>query len=378
MRLAAALLLLLPLIGPAVQTQGNQLEQIPQAGVSLISPNDGDWNWQIELLAQMSPEVVKVHVPEGFVTTPFHVWQMIQVVRPQTVILRTEDCDPSYDEVRYSLYDRGFVDLVEDNPEIDWWVEIGNEPDFCGMDPITYRNMALGTVQGMREDFPGFDVRYMLSMPTKIEQVRDIFLDHRVERDFDAIGTHLYGHYGVWDGGSGDWVKIYEYLIEHTNLPIWITEAGINDPDTFPSVKAIAYVRLLGQLDARVQGVVFWVIAEERFPNYQLNEGAMKVLAQRLVQPGEGWQYFHETDQYVSGQFHEYYRGAGLDLGDEEISLRESIALFGYPLTPPYRNHDNGLIEQVFERAVFELHPENDPPYHVLLKRLGAEYAVSP
>jgi hypothetical protein len=28
---------------------------------------------------------------------------------------------------------------------------------------------------------------------------------------------------------------------------------------------------------------------------------------------------------------------------------------------------------QYFERAVFEYHPENDEPYRVLLRRLGAE-----
>src|SRR5204863_8140148 len=47
------------------------------------------------------------------------------------------------------------------------------------------------------------------------------------------------------------------------------------------------------------------------------------------------------------------------------------LAQFGYPLTQPTLVH--GYKTQFFERAVFEYHPENIPPYDVLLRRLGAE-----
>ncbi len=51
------------------------------------------------------------------------------------------------------------------------------------------------------------------------------------------------------------------------------------------------------------------------------------------------------------------------------------LAVFGYPLAPPeLRTTDDGaFLTQSFERARFELHPENPAPYNVLLGRLGAE-----
>jgi hypothetical protein len=59
------------------------------------------------------------------------------------------------------------------------------------------------------------------------------------------------------------------------------------------------------------------------------------------------------------------------------VSERESLALFGYPLSEAFMttNADGDtVLTQYFERAVFELHPSNlDQPYSVLLRRLGAE-----
>jgi hypothetical protein len=71
--------------------------------------------------------------------------------------------------------------------------------------------------------------------------------------------------------------------------------------------------------------------------------------------------------------FMEYWRTHGLDLGDDGTSYRESLALFGYPISQPYVDPDTGLVTQYFERAVFEIHPNNPDPYRVLLRRLGAE-----
>ncbi len=85
--------------------------------------------------------------------------------------------------------------------------------------------------------------------------------------------------------------------------------------------------------------------------------------------------FFPQTDHSVSGEFKSYYETHGLDLGDSGISARESLALFGYPISEPYDeiNAEDGQRYRVqyFERARFELHPENQPPYRVLLGRLG-------
>ena len=75
--------------------------------------------------------------------------------------------------------------------------------------------------------------------------------------------------------------------------------------------------------------------------------------------------YFPETGFTVAGSFWEYWQAHG------------GLAQQGYPLSPEFR--ERSLIDgrvytvQYFERAVFERHPENRPPYDVLLAQLGTE-----
>jgi hypothetical protein len=85
--------------------------------------------------------------------------------------------------------------------------------------------------------------------------------------------------------------------------------------------------------------------------------------------------FFPETGHSISGEFKSYYQVHGLELGDRGITPRESLALFGFPVSEPYDeiNPEDGQRYRVqyFERARFELHPENQAPYRVLLGRLG-------
>jgi hypothetical protein len=86
--------------------------------------------------------------------------------------------------------------------------------------------------------------------------------------------------------------------------------------------------------------------------------------------------YFEETGQAIAPEFYDYWSSHGLDFGDEGVSFRESLALFGYPISPAQveTNPDGDtVLTQWFERARFEYHPDNDEEYQVLLGRLGAE-----
>jgi hypothetical protein len=83
--------------------------------------------------------------------------------------------------------------------------------------------------------------------------------------------------------------------------------------------------------------------------------------------------FFPQTGHRVSHGFRAYWRSHGLDLGDPGISFRESLALFGYPISEEFVDPDTGLVTQYFERAVFEYHPDNPEPYKVLLRLLGAD-----
>ncbi|MDQ2810283.1 MAG: hypothetical protein M3Z04_25690 [Chloroflexota bacterium] len=80
-----------------------------------------------------------------------------------------------------------------------------------------------------------------------------------------------------------------------------------------------------------------------------------------LAQPG--CQTFPQTGHTLCGRFLEYWDGHG------------GLAQQGYPITEELTDQSdlNGqtYTVQYFERAVFEKHPENQPPFDVLLAQLG-------
>jgi hypothetical protein len=86
--------------------------------------------------------------------------------------------------------------------------------------------------------------------------------------------------------------------------------------------------------------------------------------------------YVAETGHAIAPEFWDFWRKYGLNYGDDGVSMRESLLLFGYPLSEPATetNQDGDtVLTQWFERAVFEYHPNNDAANQVLLRRLGAE-----
>lgn len=79
--------------------------------------------------------------------------------------------------------------------------------------------------------------------------------------------------------------------------------------------------------------------------------------------PGNGARAFPETKQEVTGIFLDYWqKNGGIPQQGYPISsvMREVSDLDGKPYTMQY-----------MERAVFEYHPENKPPFNVLLAQLG-------
>ncbi|MDQ2806893.1 MAG: hypothetical protein M3Z04_08245, partial [Chloroflexota bacterium] len=81
----------------------------------------------------------------------------------------------------------------------------------------------------------------------------------------------------------------------------------------------------------------------------------------------EGGQFFPETGHTVCGSFLLWWNRYG------------GLAQFGYPITEPLAETDpatgRSAVVQYFQRARFELHPENaGTPYEVLLGRLGVQF----
>ncbi len=90
------------------------------------------------------------------------------------------------------------------------------------------------------------------------------------------------------------------------------------------------------------------------------------------LDPDQGCYYFRETGHNICDGFRTYWQRHGLEFGDDGVSYRESVALFGFPISEEFIDPDTGLTIQYFERARFEFHPENPEPFAVLLGRLGA------
>ena len=110
--------------------------------------------------------------------------------------------------------------------------------------------------------------------------------------------------------------------------------------------------------------------------------------ADRLQQQGRDWftfpkssdtgcKVFAQTGHAVCGRFLTMWQRYGLSLdGKKGISESESLALFGLPLSGVMTERLSDANEyqvQWFERARFELHPQNSDPYDVLFGLLGNE-----
>lgn len=92
---------------------------------------------------------------------------------------------------------------------------------------------------------------------------------------------------------------------------------------------------------------------------------------------GKNCRTFAETGHTVCGRFLNTWRRYGLNLDSKDaVSENESLALFGLPVSDIITERlSDGKEYQVqwFERARFELHPENSDPYDVLFGLLGNE-----
>jgi hypothetical protein len=90
-----------------------------------------------------------------------------------------------------------------------------------------------------------------------------------------------------------------------------------------------------------------------------------------------GCRFFPETGHNVCADILKAWHASGLEFdGKKGKSEAENLALFGLPLSDAANETLSGgkqYAVQWFERARFELHPENAPPYNVLLGLLGNE-----
>ncbi|NOK63455.1 MAG: cellulase family glycosylhydrolase [Chloroflexi bacterium AL-N10] len=151
---------------------------------------------------------------------------------------------------------------------------------------------------------------------------------------------------------------------------------------------------LAPQEEARVEGQRLHVQWFERVrlevhpdnpPSYRVLIGRLG--EERLAQQGRSWQesasntpdndcrFFAETGYNVCGTFLETWEHS-IDPNGGASNDLTSLRIFGLPLSEArVETLEDGRTYTVqwFERTRFELHPENEPPYDVLIGRLGDE-----
>ncbi|MGN6676085.1 MAG: hypothetical protein ACTHMA_22555 [Thermomicrobiales bacterium] len=104
---------------------------------------------------------------------------------------------------------------------------------------------------------------------------------------------------------------------------------------------------------------------ENADPQYQVLLGQFgRVIhpADPPANPDQNMVWFPQTGHNVYGPFYQYW------------TMNGGLAQFGLPLSEPFNQTlENGqqYLVQYFERARFEYHAENQPPYDVLLGQFG-------
>jgi spore germination protein len=132
-----------------------------------------------------------------------------------------------------------------------------------------------------------------------------------------------------------------------------------------PENAGTPYEVLLGRLGAQE--------AEQR----GLLSSAPFLLVVNSPSPDGSCSYFPATQHWACGRFRLYWQNHGLEFGEPSFSFRESLALFGAPISEPFVDPASGFTTQYFERARFEYHLENRPPYAVPLSFRSSLLACS-
>jgi hypothetical protein len=352
-------------------------------GIDVITPLTGDWHgFQLPLIQRGKFAVGKVQISDGFATAPENVEQLLAVLTPgpngrKTIILRSDDRAYGAAALQHDLVERGFDDLIGRRDDVDWYLEVSNEPDRAGIDINHHAELLADAIQ-LKPHVGHGRLSWLASMPTDFAAAWPVIKTGATD-DYDGLACHWYSWTNpLTDSGGGDWKQILDHLLT-LDRGIWITECGIDDKATPQAVKAQRILDWLATLPPRVVGACVFAVGEHTaWPQYELTDAAADVYAARLAEmkgnsmgseqaityPRGGKQRHYDVAGYgspvVSGPFLEYFDANG------------GIRQFGYPL-------DDVVIEegrpvQYFERNVMEYHPEADSAaWRVQLRRLGAE-----
>jgi hypothetical protein len=337
-------------------------------GFAVIS-GQNHWELQRKTIRAARADFIRLPVTAGFGNTAEMVDDLIEDGVTH-IVFAYEGCPITYNSLFLGFIGGHFQIKAEQNQHIQFYLEIGNEPDiFCPTEtPDSYRTKLLDLNQNIRKlvSFP--NMQFVAGLGVRPAFNRALLSDGTVFANFDAVSYHIYAHENFADV-SETW-GYWKHELSQAGEPVLLTEVGING-DIGDEVKAQKYRDFALQQPSTTKGIAFWTVDPNYFEPYWITEQMGYILAGN---PAPASLCFEVTRWCVDPIFVEFYTSIGLDFGDPGTSERESVHLWGYPLGPAYWDSETGHYTQVFERMVFEHHPNNQPPYTILLRRLGAEW----
>jgi len=291
-------------------------------GINFIDPSN--WQtYQIPAYTRLRPTLAKFSMfYDAYPTTPvFGTVQLDDAIGAgaRTIILRTAETRTGPDEVERQLNaplpgdGRSLLDYIRDRGNdgsgVAFWIEVGNEPDLAGINPLVARYSLLATIRDLGPQYRAShpNLHWMASLPTanglrdsanpdyRGLAYLDLFLSDRgdnlgsIATRYDALGVHIYGADTLEQsypalreasdtrdcaGANGDALcpdLVLDRALSQTVLPIFITEAGINSAMRW-DLKARYYLAAMYRLPARVRGFALFTLSLD--PEWYAGTGA--------------------------------------------------------------------------------------------------------
>src|SRR5688572_33468387 len=107
-------------------------------GVTIIN-DEYNWNRQVAIIDYANIRAVRLPITKGFGNTPAMVDDLVNA-GVTTIVYQSRDCLIEYENVYYDLVSQAFQLKILDYPNVQFILEVGNEPDICGRDAIDYAN----------------------------------------------------------------------------------------------------------------------------------------------------------------------------------------------------------------------------------------------
>lgn len=196
------------------------------------------------------------------------------------IVLRTAGSASGYDPGWITTHMQPWLPLIQAHPEIDWTLQIGNEPSIdTGRDAWANRWYMLTIYQqlaiqaGWRNQYP------MLHWAAAIgPNYNDANIELQWEptdggiRDYyDIISVHIYAEDSFSE--SNEMTAVYnELLSDGFTKAIAITELGLHDPALPTQVKANDYATFINNAPPKVHIVTPFIAGEDQgWPEYALH-----------------------------------------------------------------------------------------------------------